>query len=188
MKLGDTSEEDISHIQQLMRKVKIMNLRKKTLVFAVMVLLLSSLSATSVLATCECGPGTGTPGYWKNHPEAWELDPVDVGGEEVTKTDAIAYMKTPEKGNKCLTLFRALVAAKLNVKAGAASFCIYKDDDPSTMVLANIWLDDLCVDDGKLTGTVRARSAEWKVGEPLYKLLDKYNNGYLCAPSRDSLE
>jgi len=25
-------------------------------------------------------PGTGTPGYWKNHPEAWTLDPVIVGG------------------------------------------------------------------------------------------------------------
>ena len=25
-------------------------------------------------------------------------------------------------------------------------------------------------------------------GEPLYELLDDYNNGLLCAPSRDALE
>ena len=32
---------------------------------------------------------------------------------------------------------------------------------------------------------VKANSDAWDVGEPLYLMLDDYNNGYLCAPHRD---
>jgi len=32
-------------------------------------------------------PGTGTPGYWKNHPGAWPVQTIVVGGIEYTKTD-----------------------------------------------------------------------------------------------------
>ena len=32
---------------------------------------------------------------------------------------------------------------------------------------------------------VAGSSAAWKVGEPLYLMLDAYNNGLLCAPHRD---
>jgi hypothetical protein len=34
-------------------------------------------------------PGTGTPGYWKNHPEAWPVQTVTVGGVSYTKAQAI---------------------------------------------------------------------------------------------------
>ena len=30
-------------------------------------------------------PGTGTPGFWKNHPEAWPVSSVTVGGVTYTK-------------------------------------------------------------------------------------------------------
>jgi len=36
-------------------------------------------------------PGTGTPGYWKNHPEAWPVSSITVGGLTYTKAQAIAY-------------------------------------------------------------------------------------------------
>jgi hypothetical protein len=32
---------------------------------------------------------------------------------------------------------------------------------------------------------VHAASYAWKVGEPLHRLLDNYNNGMLCAPHRE---
>ena len=36
---------------------------------------------------------------------------------------------------------------------------------------------------------VEANSDPWQgCGESLCRRLDKYNNGWLCAPSRDSLE
>ena len=60
-------------------------------------------------------PGTGTPGYWKNHPEAWPVDEITIGGVTYTKVEAIAIMNTPEKGDKTYTMFSALVAATLNV-------------------------------------------------------------------------
>ena len=34
-------------------------------------------------------PGTGTPGYWKNHPGAWLVQTIVVGGVEYTKAQAI---------------------------------------------------------------------------------------------------
>ena len=37
-------------------------------------------------------PGTGTPGYWKNHPDAWPVAVITIGGETYTKGDAIAIM------------------------------------------------------------------------------------------------
>jgi hypothetical protein len=33
---------------------------------------------------------------------------------------------------------------------------------------------------------VKASSKAWKLGEPLKNRLDRYNNGMLCAPARDS--
>jgi hypothetical protein len=32
---------------------------------------------------------------------------------------------------------------------------------------------------------VRASSDAWKIGEPLHRQMDNYNNGMLCAPHRD---
>src|SRR6185295_7670920 len=33
-------------------------------------------------------PGTGTPGYWKNHPAAWPVASITVGGITYTKAQA----------------------------------------------------------------------------------------------------
>ena len=33
-------------------------------------------------------PGTGTPGFWKNHPEAWPVSTITVGGVEYTLDEA----------------------------------------------------------------------------------------------------
>ncbi|MFT3894745.1 MAG: hypothetical protein QM730_24205 [Anaerolineales bacterium] len=38
------------------------------------------------------GPGTGTPGYWKNHPEAWPVSSITIGEQTFTKDQAIALM------------------------------------------------------------------------------------------------
>ena len=38
---------------------------------------------------------------------------------------------------------------------------------------------------GPVGSKVAASSYAWKVGEPLHRLMDNYNNGMLCAPHRD---
>lgn len=135
-------------------------------------------------------PGTGTPGYWKNHPDAWPTEKVGVGDEIYWKADAIEMLGWPEKGDKTLTIFRAVVAAKLNVAIGNDDSCI-----AGTIDAAETWMNEY----GPAGSGVKANSDAWQMswttdkktypsGEDLYEKLDDYNNGELCAPSRDSLE
>lgn len=118
---------------------------------------------------------TGTPGYWINHPEAWPVDSISIGGTTYTKSQAIELMKMPVKGDKTLTLFPALVSAKLNFLNGANDSCI-----SATITAADAWMAAYSV-----TSKVLASSDAWKAGEPLYLRLDSYNNGRLCAPHCD---
>lgn len=119
--------------------------------------------------------GTGTPGYWKNHPEAWPVESITIGGVSYTKADAIAWMQSGD-GDKTLTMFRSLVSAKLNVLNGANSSCI-----DGTITMADTWMAEY----GPVGSNIHASSPAWRIGEPLYYKLDQYNNGYLCALPRD---
>jgi len=121
------------------------------------------------------GPGTGTPGYWKNHPEAWPVDSITIGGIVYTKDEAIAWMQTPVNGDKTKTMFAHLVCAKLNVIIGNESSCI-----DETISDADDWMALHPVGSG-----VEGKSAAWTEGAPLATLLDDYNNGLLCAPHMD---
>jgi len=127
---------------------------------------------------CITAPGTGTPGYWKNHPEAWPVEEITIGGVIYTKEKAIGYMRMPEKGDKTYTIFRALVSAKLNVHIGNDASCI-----ADTITAADEWMET----HGPVGSGIRANSDAWKDGEPLYIVMDDYNNGLLCASSRDEL-
>jgi hypothetical protein len=39
--------------------------------------------------------------------------------------------------------------------------------------------------DHPVGSNVAASSLAWKLGEPLHRLMDNYNNGMLCAPHRN---
>jgi hypothetical protein len=119
-------------------------------------------------------PGTGTPGYWKNHPEAWPLPGVTIGGIFYLKAQAIAWLDLVGK-DKTTTMFSSLVSAKLNVALGTNPTCV-----APTILLADAWMAIHPVGSG-----VQASSLAWKVGEPWHRLMDNYNNGMLCAPHRD---
>lgn len=121
------------------------------------------------------GPGTGTPGYWKNHPEAWPVEQIDIGGTTYTKEEAIGIMWMKKSGDKSLTLFAALVCAKLNVVLGNNSSCV-----DNTITLADAWMSMY-----PAGSVIEGSSSAWMIGEPLYIVLDSYNNGLLCAPHRD---
>ena len=113
-----------------------------------------------------------TPGYWKNHPEAWPVETITIGVETYSRDEAIDEMKTPGKGDKSYTMFRALVAAKLNVLIG---------NDPciqGTIDAADAWMEPYELGGG--AGGVRGKDSAWRAGEPLYEDLDLYNNGGFC--------
>lgn len=123
----------------------------------------------------------GSQGFWRNNPEAWPVDSITIGGVLYTKAAAIAYMKAPTKGNKALTIFPQIVAAKLNVMT-AGDGCL-PDCIQATIDDADAWMETyvpggLAVQVGK----VKANSPAWEAGEPLYETLDSYNNEELECP------
>jgi hypothetical protein len=124
-----------------------------------------------------CQDGTGTPGYWMNHPEAWPVESIVIGGETYSKVEAIDLMRHSTRNDVTYTMFQSLVAAKLNVMVGNEDDCIAE-----TITNADAWM----VEYGPVGSGVRARGKDspWRTGEPLYLMLDAYNNGLLCAPHR----
>jgi hypothetical protein len=123
-------------------------------------------------------PGTGTQGYWRNHPEAWPITEITVGGTTYTREEAISHMDSKPKGDKTINMFRQLVAAILNTPPNT-------DNDPTCIeneiALADDWLATY-----PLGSDVRANDDAWSLeGDALHEKLDEYNNGQLCAPHRD---
>lgn len=119
-------------------------------------------------------PGTGTPGYWKNHPDAWPVSSITVGGVTYTKAQAIAWLGKVGK-DKTTTMFSSLVPAKLNVLILNDGSCV------STAIAAG---DAWMATNGPVGSNVAASSPAWSEGEPIHQTLDAYNNGLLCAPHR----
>jgi len=152
---------------------------KKLIMLVVLALFgLSFVGVAAVMANDQCFPvGVGTPGYWKNHPEAWPVDAITVGGQVFTKEQAIGIMSLSVRKDKSLTMFKAYVAAKLNVLIGNCP-----PEGCYTLAEVNDWLTWFPV----LSG-VPAKSEAWQYshGEALYWCLDDYNNGRLNMPSRD---
>jgi hypothetical protein len=119
-------------------------------------------------------PGTGTIGYWKNHPDAWPTQSIMIGGTYYSKMLAISWLGRVGK-DKTTTMFAQLVAAKLSVMIGNDGSCV----NP-TIAAADAWMATY----GPVGRNVAGGSAAWAAGAPLEQTLDSYNNGLLCAPHR----
>jgi hypothetical protein len=136
-----------------------------------LVLLFAFTAAPASACDCSCAPDCRSPGYWMNHPCEWPSDTITIGGVTYQRAVAIGWMGTPVSGDKSITLFRALVAAKLNVLAGCPSCCV-----AGTITRADAWMSSHPVGSG-----VKASSCAWKYAECLYWRLDAWNNGYLSC-------
>jgi hypothetical protein len=73
--------------------------------------------------TCDCDEPDGechyTPGYWKNHPEAWPVMTLTVGGIMYNQAQLIEILSRPVVKDPTVILAHHLIAAKLNVANGA---------------------------------------------------------------------
>ena len=117
-----------------------------------------------------------TPGFFANHPEAWPITTINMGGVTYSQDSAIYYMTKPSKGDKTYDLYSHLCAAILNMYSGADATCI-----ADTIKAADEWLKT-----NYLASDVKGHSLAWSDGgEQLKDLLDAYNNGELCALPRD---
>jgi len=94
-----------------------------------------------------------------------------------TVDQAIAILDVVGK-DKRTTMFSSLVSAKLNLLVGNDGSCVN-----STIVEADKWMATYGPIGTK--SAVAASSFAWKVGEPMHRQMDNYNNGMLCAPHRN---
>ncbi len=58
-------------------------------------------------------------GHWKSHPEKWPVSSMRLGTVVYTKTQLRAILDRSARGNGLVSLAHELIAAKLNVLAGA---------------------------------------------------------------------
>ena len=113
-----------------------------------------------------CDPHT--PGFWRNHPEAWPVDSITIGGITYNITEAIELIFHPSAGgDKTYNMFEHLVAAKLNM--------LNCDEPPSDMedIIADAddWMSAHHVGTG-----VKANSPAWQNdGAQLFNKLVSYN-------------
>jgi hypothetical protein len=114
---------------------------------------------------------TLTQGYWKNHPETWPVDMLDLGGAAYSKEQLIVLLSTPPRGDATYILAYQLIAAKLNVMNGVDSSGI-----ASTITAADAWLASVGGLGSWPTGAVR------DAGIALAGQLDAFNNGLSGVP------
>lgn len=133
------------------------------------------VGSLSVPGVTPPGTGAGTPGYWKNHPDAWPVSSLTLGGTSYTKAQLLAILGQSKSRDLTYQMASQLIAAKLNVANGTDASCI-----SATITAADDWLAANPVGSG-----VTGNSAAWATGNPLKNVLDDYNNGLLCAPARD---
>jgi hypothetical protein len=120
--------------------------------------------------------GTGTLGYWKNHPEAWPIQSITIGGVTYTKAQAITWLGTPVNGDATITLFQQLVPAELNALGSNTAGCI-----TTVIQAADAWMKQY----GPVGSGVATSSSTGQVAVSLASQLDDYNNGRLCAQHRN---
>jgi hypothetical protein len=152
---------------------------KRNALYLLLLPLLITLLLVPVAIATDCPPlpcedpcEPRSPGYWKNHPDAWPVDGITIGGITYTKADAIAWMDTPVRGDKSITLFKAVVAATLNVEEGCLDPCDVQDCLDAARILLT-----RC-EEGPIGSNWRANTETWQeLGEPLYECLEASYNG-----------
>lgn len=58
-------------------------------------------------------------GYWKNHPADWPVMNLDLGADNPDQAALLDILNTSPRGDATIILARSLIAAKLNMAAGA---------------------------------------------------------------------
>ena len=112
-------------------------------------------------------------GYWKNHSSAWPASalPMMLGTSNTyTKQQLLTILNTPVKGDASLILAHQLIAAKLNIAAGA----IAPAPVPATIIAA-----DAAIGSSLIPMNIKSSTSLGKTMTSLASTLDSYNNGKL---------
>ncbi len=137
-----------------------------TILFILSSLVFVGASAAQGTAVCPAGQG-----FWKNHADAWPVTDLMLGGQMYTQLELIGILNLPPQGDASIILAHQLIAAKLNIAAGADSTSI------SGMVAQADAL--LAAFPDKLPYAVAPSSTEGTAMTSLSSVLDVYNVGGL---------
>jgi hypothetical protein len=118
------------------------------------------------LANC-----TYTLGYWKTHAAAWPVNWLTLGTVTYSQTQLMSILNKPAAGNGLLILAHQLIAAQLNVAAGA---------DPTPVAAAIAAADALI--GGLVVPPVGGGYLDPASVTSVKETLDGYNNGLLGVP------
>lgn len=128
----------------------------------------SDLSVTVSGSTTSSTNCTYTQGYWKNHEELWPSTNLILGSVNYTAAELDAILGQSVGGNGLVSLAHQLIAAKLNIDAGA---------DPSAASAA------IASADAMIGGLVVPPSGAGYLApsstSSLTQSLDNYNNGVI---------
>ena len=113
-----------------------------------------------------------TQGYWKNHAEDWPTLSLTLGTTVYTQAELLDILNTPAEGNGLIFLAHQLIAAKLNVAAGATS--------PGTLIA-----DADALVDGLVIPPIGNGFLDPAVASPLTDALDNFNSGAAGVPHCD---
>jgi hypothetical protein len=117
---------------------------------------------------------TLTQGYWKNHEEVWPVSSLTLGSVVYSKEQLLAILRTPVKGNGLISLAHQLIAAKLNIAAGASN----------TTIITTVNQADALIG-GQLIPPVGSAKVSTSSTSSLTGTLDNFNNG-LTGPGHCS--
>lgn len=120
--------------------------------------------------------GVAGAGFWKTHPNAWPATNIVIAGTNYASSNA--WNLFANGADKSLTLFRALLAARLNELAGNEISCITQE-----LAEAEMWLNEF-----PRGSNVRGSSDAWKLAAPIAERLEEYNEGHLCAPAAKHID
>jgi hypothetical protein len=114
-----------------------------------------------------------TQGFWKNHPKAWPVSSLTIGGVSLTEAQLITILKTaPKGGDATLILVHQLIAALLNVANGSVPSALVRSTitDAQSLLTGNIGAG----------GTITSVKASSPTGQKMVAdaaILDSFNSG-----------
>lgn len=120
-----------------------------------------------------------TQGFWKNHPSAWPVTSLVLGGTLYTQTQLLAILSAASAGDASLILAKQLIAAKLDISSGANPAQV-----STTIATADALLTGCNLNLGPGCG-VSSSSATGQAMIAAASVLDTYNNGQFtphCQP------
>jgi hypothetical protein len=121
---------------------------------------------------------TYTQGYWKNHPQAWPMMSLTIGGVTYTQAQLLTIFDTAPGGDASLILAHQLIAAMLNVANGAQA----PGAITTAISQAQAWMTANLPPGGRLGYGISSSSLAGQQATMLSEQLDGFNSGMAGVP------